>query len=125
VIAPYRNNPSAGWLMRDSSLAAVRLLKDGAGSYIFAAGTAGQPDTILGKPVFTDPNVAATAVSAKSVIFGDVSAYWVRYAGPVRFERSDDYAFGTDQVSFRCILRADAVLVDQTGAIKYFAGAAS
>ena len=39
---------------------------------------AGAPDTLLGKPVYTDPNVAAVATSAKSVAFGDFSAYFVR-----------------------------------------------
>ena len=126
VIAPYRNSPNAGWLMRDASMAAVRKLKDGASRYIFEPGLiGGAPDSILGKPVQTDPNVAAIALGAKSVLFGDWSQYFVRMAGGVRFERSDDFAFGTDEVAFRAIIRADALLADQTGAIKYFTGNAA
>jgi HK97 family phage major capsid protein len=83
------------------------------------------PDTLLGKPIQSDPNVAATGLNAKSVIFGDVSAYFIRYAGGVRFDRSDDFKFDTDQVAFRCLIRADAITADQTGAIKVYAGAAS
>jgi HK97 family phage major capsid protein len=75
--------------------------------------------------VHTDPNVAAVAVSAKSVVFGDISKYFVRMAGGVRFERSDDYAFNSDLTTFRAIVRADGLLVDQTGAVKVFTGAAS
>ena len=126
VIAPYRASAKAGWLMKDATLASVRKLKDSYGQYIWQpAYQIGAPDTILGKPVYTDPNVAAVALSAKSVIFGDMSAYHVRIAGGVRFERSDDFAFGTDQVTFRCLIRGDGVLLDQTGAVKHFIGNAA
>lgn len=126
VIAPYRNSRSAAWLVRDASLGGVRKLKDGAGRYLFEpAATFGAPDTLLGKPIYTDPNVPAVAADAKSVIFGDISRYFVRLAGGVRFERSTDYAFNTDEITFRAIVRGDGVLVDQTGAVKTFTGGAA
>lgn len=126
VIAPYRKSPAATWMMADSSIANARKLKDTTGQYIWQPGLqAGVPDTILGKPVLTEPNVAAVATSAKSVVFGDMSQYFVRLAGGVRFERSDDFAFDTDLVTFRALMRADGALVDLTGAVKYFAGGAS
>ena len=126
VIGPYRKSPSCGWLMRDATLGTVRKIKDSTNQYIWQPGLqSGAPDTLLGKPVFTDPNVAATGLSAKSILFGDASRYFVRLAGGVRFERSDDYAFGNDLVTFRCLVRGDGLLVDQTGAVKYFAGGAS
>lgn len=125
VISPYRNSGSAAWLMRDATLATVRKLKGSDNNYLWVPGLAGAPDTILGKPVATDPNVAAVALSAKSVAFGDMSAYYVRLAGGIRFERSDDFAFNTDQATFRCIVRGDGVLLDQTGAVKHFIGNAA
>ncbi|MGW1252537.1 phage major capsid protein [Streptomyces sp. NPDC002535] len=126
VIAPYRNSTSCGWMMRDATLAAARKLKDSQGQYLWQPSIQlGTPDTLLSKPVHTDPNVAAVATTAKSVIFGDFSAYFVRMAGGVRFERSDDYAFNTDLVTYRAIIRADGLTVDQTGALKVFAGAAT
>ena len=85
----------------------------------------GGTDTILGKPVYTDPGVAAVAVTAKSVLFGDLSQYCIRLVNGIRFERSDDYAFNTDLVTFRALLRADGALVDLTGAVKAFVGAAT
>ncbi len=124
VIAPYRNSSSCGWLMRDATLGAARKLKDGQGQYLWQPSIqVGAPDTLLGKPVHTDPNVAAVALSAKSVAFGDFSQYFVRMAGGVRFERSDDYAFNSNLVTYRAIIRADGLTIDQTGAIKVFAGA--
>lgn len=124
VIAPYRNNGS--WLVKDATLGAIRKLKDGSGRYLFdPASTFGQPDLVLGKPIFTDANMASVALSAKSVLFGDISTYFVRIAGGVRFERSDDFAFDSDQVTFRAIVRADGELADQTGAVKLFVGNAA
>jgi HK97 family phage major capsid protein len=125
VISPYRNSSKAAWLMRDATLATVRKLKGSDNNYLWVPGLAGAPDTILGKPVATDPNVAAVALSARSVAFGDMSAYYVRLAGGIRFERSDDFAFNTDQATFRCIVRGDGVLLDQTGAVKHFIGNAA
>ncbi|MET9506916.1 phage major capsid protein [Streptomyces flavidovirens] len=126
VIGPYRNSPSCGWLMRDATMAAARKLKDLNGQYLWQPSLQlGVPDTLLAKPVYTDPNVAAVGLSAKSVVFGDFSAYTVRFAGGVRFERSDEYAFNSDLTTFRAILRADGLTIDQTGALKVFAGGAS
>ncbi|MFF1417469.1 phage major capsid protein [Streptomyces sp. NPDC058280] len=131
VIAPYRNSSSCGWLMRDATVASIRKLRDnsggaGTGNYLWQPGlTAGTPDTILGKPLYTDPNVPSVALSAKSILFGDFSAYFVRQVESLRFERSDDYAFNTDLITYRAILRGDGDLVDTTGAVKYFAGNAA
>lgn len=126
VIGPYRTSPSCGWLMRDSSVATARKIKDTAGQYLWQPSLVpGAPDTLLGKPLRTDPNVAATAISAKSVVFGDFSQYFVRFVNGIRFERSDDYAFNADLITYRAILRADSDLIDTTGAVKYFAGGAS
>jgi len=126
VIAPYRNSTSCAWIMKDATLASVRKLKDSQNQYLWQPSLiVGQPDTLLGKPVFTDPNVAAVALSAKSVIFGDISAYYARIAGGIRFERSDDFAFSTDLVTFRAIVRADGTLADRTGAVKLFVGNAA
>lgn len=126
VIGPYRSSPSCVWLMRDSTVATARKIKDTTGQYLWQPGLVpGAPDSILGKPLLTDPNVAATGLSAKSVLFGDFSQYFVRFVNGIRFERSDDYAFNSDLITYRAILRADSDLIDTTGAIKYFAGGAS
>lgn len=126
VIPPYRNSPDAGWLIRDATAAGLRKLKDSSGRYLWEPSVVpGTPDTILGKAVYTDPNVAATATNAKSVLFGDMSAYVVRIVNNIRYERSDDFKFDTDVVAFRCLIRGDGLLIDQTGAVKYYVGAAT
>lgn len=126
VIAPYRAKSSCRWIMNDTTAATVRKIKDSTGQYIWQPSViAGVPDTLLTKPVLVDPNVAAVGLSAKSVLFGAFENYFVRMAGGLRFERSDDFAFDSDLVTFRALMRADAALVDLTGAVKYFVGGAS
>ncbi|MGH3504015.1 MAG: phage major capsid protein [Nocardioidaceae bacterium] len=126
VIAPYRASQSVHWLMSDKTVAAVRKLKDTNGQYLWQpALTVGAPNTILGLPVLSDPNMPDVAVSSTPVLFGDFSQYFVRMAGGVRFERSDDFAFDSDLVTFRALMRADGALVDLTGAVKYFTTAAA
>lgn len=113
VIAPYRNRSSAGWLVSDLAAADLRKLKDGNGQYVWLPSTtAGANDMILGKPVYVDPAVPDPAAAAESIVFGDLSSLYVRIAGGFRFERSDDYAFGSDLVTFRAIVRHGAAHVD-------------
>jgi HK97 family phage major capsid protein len=125
VIAPYRNSPSCGWLMSDPTAAVLRKLKSADGVYAWQPSlVAGDPDRILGKPVFTDTNVADPAAGAKSVLFGDWSSLVVRIAGGFRFERSDEFAFDADMTTFRALVRHGSVSVD-ANALKSFVHAAS
>ncbi len=119
VLPEYR--PAASWLMADPTAAIVRSLKGSDGQSVWQpALTAGDPDLLLGKPVYTVPQIAVPAASAKSLYFGDMSALKVRIAGDLRFERSSEYKFGKDQVAFRGIVRTGAVGVDPN-AVKYLA----
>lgn len=125
VNSAYRRQPGTGWMFNNTGLAAVRKLKDTTNNYLFQPSLqAGQPDTLLGFPVYENPDIAAPATSAKSALFGNLPAYYVRMAGGIRFDRSDDYAFANDLVTFRASVRIDGDL-PQTSAIKYFIGAAS
>lgn len=124
VISPYRKRGT--WLMGDASLKAARKLKDTTNQYLWAPGlVAGEPDTLLGRPVVNDTNVADPALSAKSVVFGDMSKYFIRDVKGVRVERSVDFAFQNDLVTWRFILRTDGDLIDTTGAVKHFIGNAA
>jgi len=127
VIAPYRQSRSCYWLAADKTIGGFRLLLDSQNRPIWEPSVVlGSPDLLLGKPLVADPFVPAVATSAKSVFFGDFAQYVVRLVGPVRFERSDDFAFQTDLVSFRAIIRGDGSLIDRTGAcMKYFVGPAT
>jgi HK97 family phage major capsid protein len=125
IIPQYR--PRASWVMHDTMVMIVRKLKDSTGQYLWQpALVAGQPDTILGRPVYADPHMPAmpNAGSLDMILFGDFGGYFIRDVTPIRFERSDDFAFGNDLVSFRAIYRTDGKLGD-TQAIKAYASAVS
>lgn len=126
VNAAYRRAPGCAWMMRDSSIAATRKLKDSQNRYLFEPSLqAGQPDMLLGYPLISNPDVAAVALSARSVIFGAIPKYYVRQVGAVRLDRSDEFAFNADLITFRATVRADGALVDTTGAVRHFIGNAA
>lgn len=124
VIAPYRR--VGEWQMSDQTVKAIRKLKDSDGQYIWTPGLlAGEPDTLLGKPVVVNTDIADAALSAKSVIFGDHSTYVIRDVNSVEVARSEDFAFANDLVTWRFLFRTDGDLVDTTGAVKHYVGGAS
>jgi HK97 family phage major capsid protein len=126
VIPQYRSSKAAAFVTADASIGYLRTLKDSYGRYLWQPGlTLGTPDTILGAPVIQEVWMPAIGLNNKSLIFGDLSAYFARVVNGIRFEQSREFAFNTDQITFRCVLRADGTLVDQTGAVKHFVGGAS
>ena len=126
IIAPYRNSGSCAWLVNDATMGVIRKLKDANQQYLYQPSlVAGTPDTLLGKPIYTDPNVDTVAATKKPVLFGDFSTYFVRRVEAIRFERSDDFAFDSDVVTFRTLLRGDGRQVDTQGPIKHLLTAAA
>jgi HK97 family phage major capsid protein len=117
----YRAN--ASFLMRDATAGKIRNLVNTSGDFLWQPSVqAGQPDRLLGFPVVTDPNIAATAVNANSVAFGDFQAgFVIRDAGSIRIDRSDDFAFSADLATWRAVLRTDSDLRD-ANAIKLYRG---
>lgn len=113
------------WQMNRASLGAVRKLKDSAGYYLFQpAATVGTPDSLLGFPVYDNPDMAAIGTSAKSVLFGWNGSYHVRQVGGIEIARSEDAYFADDQIGFRATMRVWGDL-GQSAAVKYFVGGAS
>jgi HK97 family phage major capsid protein len=130
VIAPYRQSRSCYWLAADATIGGFRLIVDGNNRPVWEpSAVLGSPDLLLGKPLVADPYVPATALSGasvpQSVVFGDFSQFIVRLIGGVRFERSDDYAFNQDLVSFRALIRADGALADKNALGAYVSHATS
>lgn len=122
--SPYRRR-GASFQMRSSTLAAVRKLKDTTNNYIWAPGIQpGQPDQLLGFPVLENPDVPATATGAKSVLFGDMSSYYVRQVRGIDFARDDSVGFVNDLITFRVTWRGDGNQPDANG-VWYFKGGAS
>lgn len=108
--APYRRG--AVFLMNDSTVKALRKLKNGQGDYIWQASvTAGTPDTILNRPVYTSAFMPAIAAGAKSVLFGDLGFYWVADREGRSFKRLNELYAATGQVGFLSSERVDGKLI--------------
>lgn len=108
--APYRQD--ACWLMNDQTVATVRKLKtSGGGDYIWQPSMQmGTPDRLLGYPLYSEPNIPAAGTGVMSVYFANLNrGYVIRDAASLRLERSDEYAFANDLVTFRAILRPMAL----------------
>jgi HK97 family phage major capsid protein len=116
VTSPYRVN--GAWIMNDATLKEVRQLKDSNNQYLWQPSLQlGNPDSLLGSPVASDPNIETIATAKKVMAFGDMSKYFIREVQGFQLDRSVDYAFANDLVTFRAIYRADGDLLD-TNAVK-------
>ena len=115
-----RRLPGTGFQMNATSIASVRKLKDNAGQYLFTPSlSADARDMLLGYPIFENPAMATAASAVKPVIFGHLPSYYVRQVGGLRLDRSDDFAFSSDLVTFRATFRVDGNLI-QTSHVKFF-----
>lgn len=108
--APYRKR--AVWILNDSTVKAIRKLKDANGNYLWQpALTAGTPDTILGRPVYTSAYVPSIAAGNKTIIFGDLSYYWVADRQGRTFKKLSELYATTDQTGFMATQRVDGKLI--------------
>nr|UWI11572.1 MAG: capsid family protein [Bacteriophage sp.] len=108
--SPYRRN--AVWVLNDSTIKAVRKLKDGSGQYLWQPSlTAGTPDTILGRPVRTSAYMPAIAASAKTIAFGDFSYYWIADRQGRSFKRLNELYAANGQVGFLASQRVDGKII--------------
>jgi HK97 family phage major capsid protein len=108
--SPYRKN--AVFVMNDSTVKAIRKLKDGNGQYLWQPSiTAGQPDTILNRPVKTSAYVPTIAAGAKTIAFGDFGYYWIADRQGRSFQRLNELYAATGQVGFKATQRVDGKLI--------------
>lgn len=79
----YRSGPNVRYMLNDSTLLAVRKLKDGDGNYLWQMGNvqAGIPSTINGRAYSINQSMDSLATGNKVMTFGDMSKYYVRKVG--------------------------------------------
>ncbi len=115
--SPYRKK--AVFIMNDSTVKAIRKLKDGNGQYLWQPSlTAGTPDTILNRPVYTSSYMPALGAGQKTVLFGDMSYYWIADRQGRVFKRLNELYAVTGQVGFLTTQRVDGRLI-LPEAVKY------
>ena len=110
LFSPYRKK--AVWVVNDSTIKAIRKLKDNNGQYLWQPGLiANAPDTILGRPVKTSAYVPSIAAGAKSIIFGDFGYYWIADRQGRTFKRLNELFAAKGQVGFLGSQRVDGRLI--------------
>lgn len=107
---PYRKN--SVWIMNDTTVSAIRKLKDGQGQYLWEPSlVSGVPNKILGCEVITSPYMPTIAAGAKTIAFGDFSYYWIADRQGRIFKRLNELYATTGQVGFIGNQRVDGKLV--------------
>lgn len=120
---PYRKN--AVFLMNDSTVKAVRKLKDQNGQYIWQPSVQlGTPDMILNRPVFTSQYMPTPSAGNKIALFGDFSYYWIADRQGRTFKRLNELYAVNGQVGFLGSQRVDAktILPEALTTLKMGAG---
>lgn len=117
----YLYRQRAVWLMEDATMQAIRLLKTGDGQYLWQPGLhASEPDTLLGRPVYTLNAMASIATGERVVVFGDLAYFWIVDFGALSLRRLEELYAATGQVGFRFYKRVDSHVV-LSEALKYLA----
>lgn len=112
--APYRKR--AVFLMHDSTIKAIRKLKDGNGQYLWQPGMKeGAPDMLLGYRLVTSTHMPVIAAAAKPILFGDLTSYWIADREGRSMQRLNELYAATGQVGFRVTQRVDGRLVQNEG----------
>lgn len=106
----YRN--SAVWILNDSTVKALRKIKDGNNNYIWQPSVvAGQPDTILNRPYRTSIYAPELAAGKVPILFGDFSYYWIADRQGRSFKRLSELYAANGQIGFLASERVDGKLI--------------
>lgn len=123
----YRASPKCRFMFNDSTLAAIRKLKDSNNNYIWSMGDirTAEPGRLLGQPYSINQamgSIPGAASATKVALFGDFSKYYVRKVGaPVIGVRREYY---WPNIGLAGIVRLDGDLI-QTSAVKHLITAAA
>ena len=107
---PYRKN--AKFMCNDQTLLAIRKLKDNNGAYIWQPSfREGEPDRLLGYPVYTSPYFPAIEAGKAALAFGDFKYYNIGDRGVRTFDQLKELFAGNGMVAFLARERVDGKLV--------------
>ena len=108
--SPYRKK--SVWVLNDSTIKAIRKLKDNNGQYLWQPSlAAGTPDMILGRPIKTSAYMPVMAAGAKTIAFGDFSYYWIADRQGRSFKRLNELFAASGQVGFLASQRVDGKMI--------------
>ena len=107
---PYRKN--AKFILNDSTLAALRKLKDTNGAYIWQPSyQAGEPDSLCGYSVLTSAYCPELAAGKAAIAFGDFSYYNIGDRGTRSMQELRELFAGNGMIGYVAKERVDGKLV--------------
>jgi len=114
------------WMFNDSTLKALRKLKDGDSNYLWQAPDlrTGEPGQFLGSPYYVNQDMADVGTANKPIIVGHMQKYILRMVREFAIRRLVERYADYGQVGFIGFARMDGELID-TSAVKHLAMASS
>ncbi|MDR1606383.1 MAG: phage major capsid protein [Streptococcaceae bacterium] len=107
---PYRKN--AAFILNDATIALLRKLKDSNGAYLWQPSVqAGEPDRLLGYPVYTSAFAPVVEAGKPAIAFGDFSYYNIGDRGVRSFDQLRELFAGNGMVGFLAKERVDGKLI--------------
>jgi HK97 family phage major capsid protein len=115
----YRRNSKFSF--NDNFLSIARKMVDSQNRPLWQASIReGQPDLIAGYPYFINQDMANMAdSSAKFILFGDFTQYYIRMVGGIVISQSDEFYWSTRERGYVSYVRTDGDLIGDATAIVY------
>lgn len=108
--SPYRKK--ATFLCNEALVLQMMTIKDANDNYIWKPGLGiAEPDTLLNRPLKTSSYMPAVEADNKTLLFGDMSYYWIADRVGRTFRRLNELYARTDQVGFLTTQRVDGKLI--------------
>ncbi len=113
----YRMGNRCAWFAADGTIKLIRQLKDtsggaGTGNYMWQPGLqAGQPDTLLGYPIYANSNMPAATTGLISVGLANFDYFYIADRGSLQVKRLDELYAGNGYIGFQAHRRIDGALV--------------
>ncbi len=104
--ARYRSR--AVFIANDTTIAALRKLKDSNGNYLLRRLGETPTDTLLGRPIYAQNDMATIGSTAKTILFGDFRYYSIVDNVSISIRRLNERFAATGQVGFIANMRTDA-----------------
>lgn len=107
---PYRKN--ASFILNDSTLGAIRKLKDGNGAYLWQPSyQGGEPDRICGYIAHTSAFAPELAADKPAIAFGDYKYYNIGDRGTRSFQELRELFAGNGMIGYVAKERVDGLLL--------------
>ncbi|MCD7785760.1 MAG: phage major capsid protein [Oscillospiraceae bacterium] len=108
--SPYRKK--ATFLCNEALVLQMMTIKDKNDNYIWKPGLGiAEPDTLLNRPLKTSSYMPAVEAGNKTLLFGDMSYYWIADRAGRMFRRLNELYARNDQVGFLTTQRVDGKLI--------------